>query len=175
MKHDGTTVIVGAGPYGLSVAAYLKARDIPILIFGKPMEFWHNMPEGMLLRSGVDWQLDPFEVHTFRAYLQERGLFGHDVKPIPVKRFIDYGDEKHYAYELVVPVGRNSGMRGQSLWSLDLQEVSVSKAEGILPYVSTDHRIAAVGCPTWRASHSGCARPTAHSSAQTPTCGRSMD
>ena len=45
------------------------------IVLGEPMGFWkHNMPEGMLLRSGVDWQLDPFEVHTFRAYLQERGL-----------------------------------------------------------------------------------------------------
>jgi hypothetical protein len=67
------------------------------------MGFWkHNMPEGMLLRSGLDWQLDPFEVHTFRAYLEERGLSERDVEPIPVELFIDYGDWFLKAYALNV-------------------------------------------------------------------------
>jgi cation diffusion facilitator CzcD-associated flavoprotein CzcO len=29
--------IVGAGPYGLSIAAHLNAREIPFRIFGSPM------------------------------------------------------------------------------------------------------------------------------------------
>ena len=80
-------------PYGLSTAACAKRMGIDPIVLGEPMGFWkHNMPEGMLLRSGVDWQLDPFEVHTFRAYLQERGLSERDVEPIPAKRFIDYAE-----------------------------------------------------------------------------------
>jgi len=44
--------IVGAGPYGLSVAAYLRSYGIEPKLFGKPMEFWQQqMPRGMLLRS----------------------------------------------------------------------------------------------------------------------------
>jgi len=43
VKQD-TTAIIGAGPYGLSEAAHFKARKIPALIFGKPIEFWQNMP-----------------------------------------------------------------------------------------------------------------------------------
>ena len=50
VKQD-TTAIIGAGPYGLSVAAHLKARGVPALIFGKPMEFWQNMPPEMHLKS----------------------------------------------------------------------------------------------------------------------------
>ena len=52
-----------------------------------------------------------------------------------VEKFIDYGDTKHYRYELraAVPAGQSEG-----LWSLDLQQVSVSRAEGIRPYVSTN-------------------------------------
>jgi len=96
-------LIIGAGPYGLSTAACAKRIGIDPIVLGEPMGFWkHNMPDGMLLRSGVDWQLDPFEVHTFRAYLQERGLSERDVDPIPVKRFIDYGEWFLNAYALDV-------------------------------------------------------------------------
>src|SRR5207253_8348200 len=45
------TVVIGAGPYGLSVAAHLKGARVPTLIFGKPMEFWQSFPRGMNLRS----------------------------------------------------------------------------------------------------------------------------
>ena len=96
-------LIVGAGPYGLSTAVCAKGMGLNPIVLGEPMGFWrHNMPEGMLLRSGVDWQLDPFEVHTFRAYLQERGLSARDAEPIPVERFIDYGEWFLEAYELNV-------------------------------------------------------------------------
>lgn len=44
--------ILGAGPYGLSVASHLRRAGVETLIFGRPMEFWrHQMPRGMLLRS----------------------------------------------------------------------------------------------------------------------------
>lgn len=45
-------VVIGGGPYGLSVAAHLRAAGLPVLAFGEPLGFWrHNMPAGMLLRS----------------------------------------------------------------------------------------------------------------------------
>lgn len=44
--------IIGAGPYGLSVAAALRSRGLKYRIFGEPMEFWlKQMPSGMMLRS----------------------------------------------------------------------------------------------------------------------------
>lgn len=49
-----------------------------------------------------------------------------------LQQFVDFGDEQHHTYELRVPVAPGSG-----LWSLDLQEVSVSKAAGVVPYFST--------------------------------------
>ena len=40
--------IVGAGPYGLSVAAHLKNKGISFRIFGRPMDSWLNhMPKGV--------------------------------------------------------------------------------------------------------------------------------
>jgi hypothetical protein len=45
-------VVVGAGPYGLSVAANLLGAGLNVRVFGRPMEMWTNhMPEGMLLKS----------------------------------------------------------------------------------------------------------------------------
>jgi predicted ATP-grasp superfamily ATP-dependent carboligase len=44
--------IVGAGPYGLSVAAHLRDADVAVRVFGEPLEFWREqMPKGMILRS----------------------------------------------------------------------------------------------------------------------------
>jgi peptidoglycan/xylan/chitin deacetylase (PgdA/CDA1 family) len=44
--------VVGAGPYGLAVAAELRRRGVPFRIFGTPMETWEaRMPTEMLLKS----------------------------------------------------------------------------------------------------------------------------
>src|SRR5262245_36220236 len=44
--------IIGAGPYGLSIAAHLRARGIELRIFGTPMDSWRTrMPMGMFLKS----------------------------------------------------------------------------------------------------------------------------
>jgi FAD-dependent urate hydroxylase len=48
----GNTIIVGAGPYGLSIAAHLKAAGIPYRLYGTPLESWRKfMPVGMVLKS----------------------------------------------------------------------------------------------------------------------------
>jgi hypothetical protein len=39
--------VIGAGPYGLSAGAHLKAKSISARVFGEPREFWaKKMPEG---------------------------------------------------------------------------------------------------------------------------------
>ena len=46
------TAIIGAGPYGLSVAAHFRRQGIPFRIFGHPMGSWlAHMPKGMMLKS----------------------------------------------------------------------------------------------------------------------------
>jgi cation diffusion facilitator CzcD-associated flavoprotein CzcO len=86
-------LVVGAGPYGLATAAAAKAVGIEPLVVGEPMEFWRrNMPAGMLLRSSVDWHLDPQGRHTLAAYLEETGVRPSDVDPIPLELFIDYAE-----------------------------------------------------------------------------------
>lgn len=46
--------IIGAGPYGLSLASHLAAKNIEHRIFGRPMEFWSkiaNAADGRYLKS----------------------------------------------------------------------------------------------------------------------------
>jgi len=85
------TVVIGAGPYGLSVAAHLKGARVPTLIFGKPMEFWQSFPRGMNLRSA--WSAsslsDPEGAYSLDRFTDTVGA--PPPLPIPLPYFIDYG------------------------------------------------------------------------------------
>lgn len=84
--------IIGAGPYGLSAGAHLKAKGIAACVFGEPMEFWANkMPEGMLLRSPrVASNLsDPDGAFTLEAY--EAASKRRPCAPVPLDTFVEYG------------------------------------------------------------------------------------
>ena len=51
-SNDCEVMVIGAGPYGLAVAAHLKEHNIATRVFGDPMSFWRrHMPKGMKLRS----------------------------------------------------------------------------------------------------------------------------
>jgi hypothetical protein len=89
---DCHVAIIGAGPYGLSAAAYLRAAGVETRVFGEPMAFWQNqMPAGMCLRSnwGASHIADPQRELTLDEYCRQHG--NHISKPIPIKRFVDYG------------------------------------------------------------------------------------
>jgi thioredoxin reductase len=90
-------VIIGAGPYGLSVAAHLRARGLDFRIFGSPMQTWlENMPDGMHLKSeGFASSLyDPEASLTLPAYCRENNLAYFDIGlPVPIQTFRGYGLE----------------------------------------------------------------------------------
>ena len=84
--------IIGAGPYGLAVAAHLRAVNVSIRVFGEVMSFWRrNMPQGMKLRSPwiATHIADPFDRYLLDDYFREAGLHQPDL--LPVKNFIGYG------------------------------------------------------------------------------------
>jgi cation diffusion facilitator CzcD-associated flavoprotein CzcO len=99
-------LVIGAGPYGLATAAEARRRGIDTTVVGEPMAFWRrHMPGGMLLRSGREWHLDAAGVHTFDAYVEDRGLERAAFDPIPVEAFIGYADW-FAAREGIVPLRR---------------------------------------------------------------------
>ena len=85
-------VVVGAGPYGLSIAAHLKSQGLKVACFGKPIQFWREqMPGGMYLRS-FWWATslsDPEHAYGIEKYLNLQGIQPTD--PLPIEIFIDYG------------------------------------------------------------------------------------
>ena len=95
MVFDGDIAIIGAGPYGLSLAAYLNAHRISVRVFGKPMGFWlDHMPKGMHLKSdGFASNLyDPDRSYSLKQFCFEQKLSYDDVAiPVPLDTFTRYG------------------------------------------------------------------------------------
>jgi thioredoxin reductase len=90
---DFDAAIVGAGPFGLSSAAYLKDKGLGVGIFGDPMSFWRDhMPVGMYLRS--NWAAshiaDPRGKLTLDHYKADTGR--EFKQPIPLRNFVEYGE-----------------------------------------------------------------------------------
>jgi len=89
--------IIGAGPYGLSIAAHLQSLGIAFRIFGAPMHSWrYRMPAGMSLKSDgfASRIFDPEGSWTLRRYSIEHGLPYQDLGyAVPLETFIAYGLE----------------------------------------------------------------------------------
>jgi thioredoxin reductase len=89
------TVIVGAGPYGLSLAAHLAHQGVAFRIFGRPMDTWLNhMPKGMLLKSdGFASNLSsPNDAFTLKDYCASQNIPYHDTEiPVQLETFTQYG------------------------------------------------------------------------------------
>lgn len=88
--------IVGAGPYGLSLAAHLRAAGVPHRVFGEPMALWRShMPAGMFLKSqGFASNLSsPRPGRTLADFCQRTGRpYAPYGLPVPLRTFVDYGD-----------------------------------------------------------------------------------
>ncbi len=83
--------VVGAGPFGLSVAAQLPERTVRT--FGAPMETWRTrMPPDMLLRS--DWKETSLSAPggrgTIDAWVAATGATREE--PIPLQTFLRYSE-----------------------------------------------------------------------------------
>jgi hypothetical protein len=89
-------VVIGAGPYGLSVAAHLRARGVPVRVFGEVMSSWRmHMPRGMCLKStpSASSLSTPLPGYGLADFCTARGippLTGTQV--VPVELFVSYGE-----------------------------------------------------------------------------------
>lgn len=89
-------LIIGAGPFGLSISAHLRALGVQHLIVGRPLDTWHNhMPKGMNLRSepyGSDLAA-PCPGYDVEAYCASHALdYVARLGPLSIERFLQYGD-----------------------------------------------------------------------------------
>jgi thioredoxin reductase len=156
--------IIGAGPYGLSVAAHLRGHGVTFRIIGKPMKSWlSNMPSGMRLKStGYSSTLyDPAELFTIRQYCRERNIPFEDVGlPVQVETFSSYGlaFQKRFVpeveeHEVVLLARCAEGFR------LQLDDGGSFKSRSIVIGIGLEHfrnmPAELVGLPRNLVSHSG--------------------
>ena len=113
MTNAIDVAIVGAGPYGLSLAAHLDGLGVSHRIFGKPLDTWRNhMPRTMLLKSeGLASSLSsPKAGSRLDDYCAAHGLEfqDHDL-PVSLDRFNAYAT---YFAERFVPQLENTMVTG---------------------------------------------------------------
>ena len=101
-------LIIGAGPYGLSLAAHLSAPGLDFRIAGTPMGAWiSTMPDGMHLKSEgfASTLFEPSGTFTLGAFCNAEGIPYADTG-IPVKKatFVAYGQafQRQYVPSLEV-------------------------------------------------------------------------
>jgi thioredoxin reductase len=126
-------VIIGAGPYGLSVATYLQAQGNPTLIFGKPMEFWENMPSGLYLKSvwSASTFSDPAGKYSLNQYVAATNIPRQE--PIPLPFFLKYGHWfQQHAVPDVDPTYVQSLFRDGKGFHLDLADGRIVKASKVV-------------------------------------------
>jgi cation diffusion facilitator CzcD-associated flavoprotein CzcO len=95
--------IIGAGPYGLSLAAHLAAGNVKHRIFGHPMRFWSDIAQAggeRYLKSycfGTNIST-PTPGYSFADYSEPRGL--ETFEPCSIRDFAAYG---HWFQQQNVP------------------------------------------------------------------------
>ena len=163
---DGKVLVVGAGPYGLSLAAHLRARGVEHATVGRCMDAWvAHMPEAMVLKSEA-FASDlyaPGAGFRLEEYCRQQGLAYEPVGfPVPRRVFAAYGREfqRRFVPELreehVVRIERaGSGVAGfrvttESGWSATAERVVLAVGLHPFPYFPQ----AMQGLSRERASHS---------------------
>lgn len=91
LPAEAELLVVGAGPYGLGIAAYAQSLGLDTLIVGRPMSFWReHMPAGMYLRSSWDWHYDPHGIDTIEAWLHATGRAKASIDPFPLADYLEF-------------------------------------------------------------------------------------
>jgi thioredoxin reductase len=138
------TAIIGAGPYGLSIAAHLRHNGIPFRIFGRPMDSWRaHMPKGMCLKSdGFASNIyDGDGDFTLQRFCAEKGIEYSDAGlPVTLDTFTAYGlafkERKLPELEDKLVVSLNRLPDG---FSLEIDDGEIVKARRVVIAVGITH------------------------------------
>jgi len=155
-------LIIGAGPYGLSISTHLRGRGIDHLIVGRPMDTWRaHMPTGMYLKSepyGSDMSCPQsgFDLEGYSKAERIKGIGRGE--PLPLEQFLDYSDWyiKHLVPDVsdVTATGIESVNGGFRVAFADAEPVeakSVVIATGVLPFFRVPAELS--GLPSELVSH----------------------
>jgi len=103
--------VVGAGPFGLAVAAALKAANVDLVLLGQVMSFWRDhVPAGTRLLSGLNGL--SFSRDDFSMYGYQRSVKRPLSLPVSAEDFLAYGQWYHQSAcpqadeRLVASIGR---------------------------------------------------------------------
>jgi FAD-dependent urate hydroxylase len=139
-------LVIGAGPFGLSISAHLRNRGVEHTVVGRPMDTWRaHMPPGMFLKSEpygsvISSTTQGYDIATYSS------LHGFDdyvdrVGPLSLERFLGYAD---WFADRLVPDIRDVTVKsvtpGDGGFHVEFAEESpvfarqVIVATGLLPY-----------------------------------------
>ncbi|NHD16914.1 MULTISPECIES: FAD-dependent oxidoreductase [Actinopolyspora] len=144
MNETVDVAVIGAGPYGLSLAAHLRAAGVSYRQFGVPLNLWRTaMPRGMYLKSqGFACSLsDPNSTHTLERFCRETGRAYADIGvPVSLDTFLEYGTwfERNHApdvEQVLVEHLRRSGDR----YELELTDGRLATARNVVVATGVEH------------------------------------
>jgi thioredoxin reductase len=96
VRNFADVAVIGAGPYGLSLAAYLRKQGVDVRVFGSPMETWRDaMPVGMKLKSeGFASNIaDPDGAFSLSTFCKEANIPYADTNLlVTLSTFLAYGN-----------------------------------------------------------------------------------
>jgi FAD-dependent urate hydroxylase len=158
--------VVGAGPYGLSLAAQLRATGVTYRHFGLPMRPWRSaMPRGMFLRSrGSALNLaDPGGSRTLAAFCAETGRpYQGSGLPVSLDTFEGYGQWFRSGLGLTVEEVLVTGLaRGNGGFGVTLATGERLSARKVVVAVGVEH-FAHVPSPLASLSPAVCTHSSAH-------------
>jgi thioredoxin reductase len=151
-------LVIGAGPFGLSISAHLRHRGVEHTIVGRPMDTWRtHMPLGLFLKSEpygsvISSATQGYDIATYSR------LHGFDdyvdrVGPLSLERFLGYAD--WFTGQLVPDVRDltvTSVTPGGGGFKVEFAEESpvvarqVIIATGLLPYAHIPSELSGLPC-----------------------------
>lgn len=90
-------LVIGAGPFGLSISANLRHRGVEHTIVGRPMDTWRaHMPLGLFLKSEPYGSAisSPTRGYDIASYSRLHGFddYVDRIGPLSLERFLGYAD-----------------------------------------------------------------------------------